>query len=589
MRCLIAAFALLACAIVHADIIHLKNGKTLHGEVIREDGDFVTIKVPYGEVKLKKSDIEAIERQTPLEYKLDVGRQMLSQRNYTRAVSVFEDAYFANRENMDAKRILCSAYELLGKNCRELHRFREAREAFEKLQKLDPDGDEIPHKAGALLKDIVSEEQDADLIFNKANQLAAAQEWSKAIVAFEELIAYTPDARAKAGPPMARCHVHRAVELARASKVDEAVQDLETALGLDPTLADSVENFYTSCALPGILNNLARGELTEAQASLKRVLSFAPSNANVLYAAGRLEEANGKLASAADLYARALKIRAPGSGKEAIKTLRQSLEKELKIQGDRLVIDTDFAQLQEFSKASDGPAQKIESEHFVVFHHNESLARQVAEAAEYHRTRIGAELGVQNSWRGKAKIFLHRTQQEYTASTGQPEWTGGASKFSFIGNQLHDPQVHSWQTSPRLLKSVLPHEIAHLVVNANVSDANGLPKCLHEGFAVLMEPRFRQDYFLNFLRVRVKSQDFISLTDLLSAKDYPRDPEFFYAEGFSILQYLAREQGVTAVVPLLKVSAANQVPGELLKVSGCKSIEELEAGWKKWILSNVGK
>jgi hypothetical protein len=136
----------------------------------------------------------------------------------------------------------------------------------------------------------------------------------------------------------------------------------------------------------------------------------------------------------------------------------------------------------------------------------------------------------------------------------------------------------------------LPHEIAHLVVNSNLADANTLPKCLHEGFAVLMEPRFRQDYFLNFLRVRVKSQDFIPLADLLNAKDYPRDPEFFYAEGFSILHYLTAEKGVANVVPLLKVAGGTQsIQAELLRISGARSIEDLELGWKKWILSSEKK
>jgi tetratricopeptide (TPR) repeat protein len=588
-RWLLAA-CLLLCACARADVIHLKNGKTLRGEVVKEDETHVTVRVPFGEIKLKKSDIEAIERQTPQEYRMDLGRQMLAAQNYSRAVALFEEAYLAQRDNLDAKRILCSAYELLGKNCRELHRFSEAREALSKLLKLDPDGEMIPHKAAALLKTIQAEEQDAELILNKASQLAAAQEWSKAIVAFEELITYTADARIKAGPPMARCHVHRAAELCKAGKIDEATANLESALKYDPALADSIENFYTSCALPGILNSLERGEIPAARTALKRVLSFAPANPSVLYAAGRLEEALGKFPNAADCYAHALRMRTPGTGRDTVKNLRQTLEKNLNIQGERLVINTDFAQLEEFARTSDGPAQKFESDHFIVFHYNETLARQVAGAAEYHRDRIASELSLTGTWRGKAKIFLHRTQQEYTAATAQPEWTGGSSKFSFSGGQIHDPQVHSWQTSPRLLKSVLPHEIAHLVVNANLGDAASLPKSLHEGFAVLMEPRFRQDYFLNFLRVRLKSQDFIPLADLLIAKDYPRDPEFFYAEGFAILQFICQEKGATSAVPLLKAGGGSgAVQAELLKISGSRSVEELEAGWKKWILGGEKK
>ena len=113
-------------------------------------------------------------------------------------------------------------------------------------------------------------------------------------------------------------------------------------------------------------------------------------------------------------------------------------------------------------------------------------------------------------------------------------------------------QIHSWQTSARLLKSVLPHEITHLIVNSNLAEIAALPRCLHEGFAVMMEPTFRQEYFMNFLRARVKSRDFIPLQDLLASRDYPRDPEFFYAEGFALLNFLVQDKGLKQAVSLIK-------------------------------------
>src|SRR5690242_2844464 len=87
-----------------ADIIHLKNGKTLHGEVIKEDETTVTIKVPFGEIKIKKSEIEAIEKQTGTEYRLDLGRQFMQQRNYERAVTALEEAYTENHSSVEARR-----------------------------------------------------------------------------------------------------------------------------------------------------------------------------------------------------------------------------------------------------------------------------------------------------------------------------------------------------------------------------------------------------------------------------------------------------------------------------------------------------
>ena len=117
-----------------------------------------------------------------------------------------------------------------------------------------------------------------------------------------------------------------------------------------------------------------------------------------------------------------------------------------------------------------------------------------------------------------------------------------------------------------------------------MNDATAMPRCIHEGFAVMMEPTFRQEYFMNFLRLRIKSRDFIPLTDLINSRDYPRDPEFFYAEGYALTNYLVHEKGMSGAVSLIKnASAANKPESELLRVSGRKSLDDLQAEWLEWI------
>jgi tetratricopeptide (TPR) repeat protein len=583
----VAAVVLLAAASAHADIVHLKNGKTLHGEVVKEDAETVTIKVPFGEVKLKRSDIELIERQSALEYRLDLGRNLLQQRNYERAVTALEEAFISNRTSNEAKRALANALEVQGNHYRNLHRFAEARNAFEKLLKIDPNAEVIPHGGAKALGLLQEQEQGTEVLVQKARRFVLTEEWTRAIEAYEDCITYTPDVRQTISADMAKCYINRAVELARAGQAVNAAADLEAALKLDPTQADSLEKFYTSCALPGILGNLQTGNASVAQVDLKRVLSFAPTNKSVLYVAGRLEEALGRVPGAADCYARALRTRVGNPTPEYTASLRQTLEKELQLENNKWTIDTEFVRREEFSRSNDGPASKLESENFIVFHYNEALAKQLIEAAEYHRTRIMAELNFAQVWqKEKAKVYLHRTQAEYTANTGQPEWTGGYSRFNMEGMTLTNPQIHSWQTSPRLLKSVLPHEVAHLCINSNLPNFTSLPKCLHEGFAVLMEPQFRKDYFLNFLKIRVKSQDFIPLADLLATKEYPRDPEFFYAEGYAILEFLVQQKGLTPVASLLKSAHQGTAAADLIKISGAQSAEELEEAWKKWILGD---
>jgi clan AA aspartic protease (TIGR02281 family) len=50
---------------LHADTVFLKNGRTLEGEVIADDGEAVTVNLGVGQVVLKRAGIERIERDAP--------------------------------------------------------------------------------------------------------------------------------------------------------------------------------------------------------------------------------------------------------------------------------------------------------------------------------------------------------------------------------------------------------------------------------------------------------------------------------------------------------------------------------------------
>jgi len=578
--------ALLVTGAIHADIVYLKNGKSMKGEVIRQDDNVVVLRVPFGEVTLKMSDVETIERQTPQEYKFELAKQALREEKYDSAVRILEELYIADRKSADLHRTLSNAYSMQARHYRELNRFVDARQTYEKLLKIDPHAERTSHHAAEAIEEILAQEKSGDALAASARDSMDQEKWAEALRIFEQYLAYTPDARTAAAPGMAICHVNLATEYAKAGRNLNAAAELEAAMRLDPTLADRFENIYAACALPAIMSNLNKADIVAAQVDLKRVLSFAPTNKNVLYVAGRVEEALNRRAGAADYYARALRTRVGNATPEFTSELRKRLEKELGISGTTWKIDTTFAELTGYATPLPGPAKTLDTENFTIIHFNDALAKEVSRRAESTRDKIMSDLGLKG-WRGKAKVFLHRTQAEYTARTAQPEWTGGFSKFITEGTAVTALEIHSWQTSPRLLTSVLPHEITHLLVNSNLSEFNALPRSLHEGFAILMEPRYRQEYFLGFLRVRVKSESFIPLAELLSAKDYPRDPEFFYAEGYALLNYVSersKDKSLQAITSLIKNAAPGKTGTELLRISGARSLDELETEWKAWIL-----
>ena len=584
---LLLPLACLCARVARADWVHLRSGKTLQGEVISQDEKWVVVRVLSGEIKLRAEDVESIERQTPQDYKFDLGRQLLQQRRYDRAIQVFEEAYLADKKGDLARRKLALGYSETAQYFKEHNRLSDARDICERWIKLDPDGktrELLTDDAKAMLTHVAESEKTLDDAITRAHTFAQKSDWDSAIGAYERAIGLAPDARRLVSSEIAHCYVSRAAEHARLKMPTKAAGDVEAALSFDPSLADKLEPFYVACALPGILDQIGHSNLPGAQIGIRRVLGFVPANKCVLYVAGRIDEAAGRLSAAADQYAKALKTHAANPTPEYVAQVRKRIETDLNIKGDAWQIESGLADSSAYASATDGPAQIKETENFQVVHFNQAVADKAGEAAEFARTDIMAKLGLSPQWKGKIKIILHRSQAEYTARTAQPEWTGGCSKFSFEGGRVSDAQIHSWQTSPRLLKSVLPHEIAHLIVNSSMADATALPRCIHEGFAVMMEPTFRQEYFMNFLRLRIKSRDLIPLADLIASRDYPRDPEFFYAEGYALVNYLVHEKGVAGAVSLIKnANATNKIESELLRVSGRRSLDDLQAEWLDWI------
>jgi hypothetical protein len=88
------------------------------------------------------------------------------------------------------------------------------------------------------------------------------------------------------------------------------------------------------------------------------------------------------------------------------------------------------------------------------------------------------------------------------------------------------------------------------------------------------------------LRIRMKSQEFIPLAELLTMRSYPKDPEFLYAEGYALVLYLVSLRGLEATCALIQ-SIGNGSPAqdEILKLSGCASLDALETQWKDWLLN----
>lgn len=577
----------LASGAARADLVHLKNGRVLQGEVVKEDKEYLVLRVPYGEVKLRKDQIEYVERQSAQEYGLDVGQSLLQRQRYVEAVAAFEQAVQAKPDNRVAQAALANAVRSHAVHLHKYRRLDEARKAYQRLLQLLP-GDAA---AEAALNTLAAELARLDELVKAGHKALLQEDWDGAIEALRQAQAYSPDAAETVGPLLGAAHGARARGLYLKNDYAGATRELEQAFVHDATLANKLENLYAASALSVVLAQFSSGEIPAARAGLDRILAFAPANPHALYISGRLEQVTRDFKAAAQSFAKALRVKTTASSAEGAALLRADLEKKLGIPdgGASIRFDIDAHDLAGYTQAAAGDFKTLESAHFSIHHHNEVLAEATAEVLEHHRNRITELTGLTADWTQKPKVFLHRSKEEYMAATQKPEWTGGIARFA----HQHDGaivrmQIHSWQASPRLLKSVLPHELMHLIVNSNLKSFDLLPVAIHEGFSVTMEPEYRHRYYLGFLRTRLQSQSYIPLEELLQLKDYPGDPDFFYAEGYALVRYVTERFGWEKALRLItNAHREGGVEAELLELTGSASISDLEKKFQAWLKESL--
>ena len=584
LQLLSGALALLAALPAWADLVHLKNGRVLSGEVIEDDGKTIVVRVPNGTIKLRAEQVEYVEKQTPLEYRIQLAHEQMERQRYDLARESLEQAGAVKPDKPEARGALARAYADYAERLRRARRFAEAQAAYRKWLDLEPDS----APAREALDGLAADQDELEKLLAQARAVAAAQDYDRAIAKFEAALRFSPDTLARAGPEIALCYARRAESFFREKRYEPSTADLERAFSLDPGLANKLENLYAASALPPIIARAAAGQLEGARKDLARVLSLAPTHRAALYVAGRIEEDLKSPATAVAYFARALKASAGQATTERAAELRGQLERALGIQGAGIRFNLQPVDEAVYTKAEAGDFLTLEQEPFLIYHHNETLANEAARVLEAHLARIQDLTGLRADWRKeKVKVFIHRTQEEYVATTRQEAWSGGMSRFARVpGQGLMRMEIHSWQTSPRLLKSVIPHELMHLIVNSNLSAYEDLPRAVHEGFSVLLEPEYRHAFYLGFLRMRLKSESFIPLGELLTMKAYPGDEEFFYAEGYALVAYLVQTVGLEKAIGLVRKGPREAFEARLLALAGERSLERLEDDWKAWVQKN---
>ena len=215
-------------------------------------------------------------------------------------------------------------------------------------------------------------------------------------------------------------------------------------------------------------------------------------------------------------------------------------------------------------------------------------AKQFAETAEQCRTDLAVLwLGkTLPDWSAKCPIVVH---------VGSDLGAGGKTSFVFENGEVFGWEMEIQGSSERILDSVLPHEITHMILASHFRTP--IPRWLDEGMATSVEHHSEKANYRQMLRHFLQSnvRRCFPLNRMVAMKDYPADPMPFYAQGFSLVEYLleyGRQFDNNEHSRLVQFTQSAMQSGHwqsaLQEHYGIQNLGELQLSWVKWVDTGSG-
>jgi hypothetical protein len=204
-------------------------------------------------------------------------------------------------------------------------------------------------------------------------------------------------------------------------------------------------------------------------------------------------------------------------------------------------------------------------------------ARIFCEVAEkYRRELAGLWLGEElPNWSSKCPIVV---------KVGDKLGAGGATTFRFLGNDI-SCEMNIQGSEKRIIDSVLPHEISHTIFATYLKSP--VPRWLDEGAATCMEHYSERENYRNmigyFLQKNV--QRCLPFNRMVALKEYPDDVMPFYAQGYSVAEYLITIGGHRLLIKFAKTAIeTDDWNFALRKHYGIANLGELQKNyWLEWV------
>lgn len=215
------------------------------------------------------------------------------------------------------------------------------------------------------------------------------------------------------------------------------------------------------------------------------------------------------------------------------------------------------------------------SANFIIRNPDPQFARQMGEAAESYRKQLAV------LWLGKELPNWSRPCP-VTVQDGPGLGAGGQTTFIFDRGEVYGWEMAIQGSRERLLDSVLPHEITHMILASHFR--RPLPRWADEGAATSVEHISEREKHRRMLIRFLQGRRGIPFNRMFAMEEYPRDIMPLYAQGFALADYLIQEGGHWRFVQFLETGLNDgDWHAAVRKHYRYEELGDLQKQWVAWV------
>lgn len=156
----------------------------------------------------------------------------------------------------------------------------------------------------------------------------------------------------------------------------------------------------------------------------------------------------------------------------------------------------------------------------------------------------------------------------------------GATTFGYFKGKILSQKMEIEGPLPRLLESVLPHEVTHMILAQHFRCP--VPRWADEGAAVLSETDADRQRHEQMARQILNTPGrAMPLRRLFDLTEYPRDVMALFAEGYSVTRFLVTAKDRKTFLAFVEEGKSQNWDRAVRAHYGYASVEKLEEAWVK--------